>query len=309
MSADGELDQLETVVFASLLSTLTSEDPADYSTTELYRRALVEALDEDRDVGWMMDLLQRVWERRDDHDSGTDAHAAATAAGILAGVFATGADDTALFVDAETVVQRVDPAATPLSDAARTAYDHLAGDEPGHTVEELRDQIDPPFSDPAVEQLETAVFATVLSSFTNADTVPTVEHYRDTLTDIARGDTDTQTALTELHRVWTQRDDHEPDTDAHAAATAAGVALAAYAELVPDQTDAVVDDPDALPPRGPGDSSRATLPDAVRAVCDHLAGDGPDHTATELKARVDTDTPSGTDAETVVFARLLAALS
>lgn len=140
----------------------------------------------------------------------------------------------------------------------------------------------------------------------DADDATPRERYRDALVRINSGDADPETVLTRLRRAWTAREHHDAGTDAHAAATAAGVALAAYHDLLaPAQVPADPDRETILSAVDPA----AARSDAVRAVYDRLAGDEPAHTPDELDARVDR--PVGDDREaleTLVFARLLRAL-
>lgn len=69
----------------------------------------------------------------------------------------TSDDDTDVPVDAETVRQSVDPDAVEFSDAARAVYDHLAGEEPAHTTDELHERVDTLFADDDLERLESLV--------------------------------------------------------------------------------------------------------------------------------------------------------
>ncbi len=116
------IDILERRAYAELIEAL-SAGASDKTVTDRYKQSLFQIAG-DGDSDTVVDTLASLWDERDDYDPGSDAYAAATAAGLLLAGYDSGGE-AGVPVDAETVVQRVDPAATPLSDAVRAVYDQV----------------------------------------------------------------------------------------------------------------------------------------------------------------------------------------
>ncbi len=299
-----DLTQLETAVFADMLATLTAEGPEDHTVTELYRQALLESVAEETDGDELVWHLQQAWERCEEVEQGTDDHTVAAAAGVgLAAhleLLPKQTDEVTEQID--SILSAIDPSAVDLSDPVRAVYDHLAGEKPAYTADELRDRVNRPFENPDLPQLETVMFAELLSLLRGEYALK--DQYHDALVFVNSERADTETAIVLLEQAWTQREHYEPDTDEFAAATAAGVAFATYLELLPEQTGDEIDQQTVLSAIDP---VATDLSDAVRAVYDHLAGEDPEHTAAELHDRVDTPVADENlpQLETLVFARLL----
>lgn len=281
------------------------------STVELYVQALRHVLGED--PGTALSLFEDAWGRRERFgpDDGVYPVVLGAGVGYAAHLELLDVDDPR---DTDAVLAAVDPHAADLSTAARALYDRLTGGDPGVTPTELREAADADPGDTTqapLADLEARAYADLLGLLGepgSAETLPTHEVYERALREANAEDPDPHEVMDLLGRAWERRADHDPGTEAHGEAMAAGVGLAAHLELLDPEAGEWEGDPGAIVDEV-ADHADA-LPPAATAVFGHLA---------EGEARVSPDAlrgvvgpvlsdPTLTELETLVFADLLAAL-